>query len=153
MDLLAKAGIREGIIESAVEKLCRNEDPNKRLALTLARGKEVKNGVDSHFDPAYNADAKPGSIRKDGSIEFRDRNIIIGVKENDLLGEFFPATKGENGTNVLGAEVEARDGEPAEFSAGEGVRVEEEQGGSENSEGSLRKFYATCDGSVQRTDG
>ena len=97
MELLEKAGVRHGIIDTAIEKLARGIERRRGSAAVLAKGRPPVHGEDAHFDPAYDAEQKPGRVREDGSIDFRQRNIIIGVAENDFLGEFTPETKGRMG--------------------------------------------------------
>ena len=148
MELLEKAGVRHGILDPAIEKLARGIEQRRGSAPVIAKGKPPVHGEDAHFDTTYDAEQRPGRVLEDGSVDFRQRNIIIGVAENDCLGEFTPETKGQDGMNVFGEVVEGRDGETLEFSAGEGVRVEDESADDGDLAGK-RHFYATCDGSVQ----
>ena len=145
MKLLEEAGIRHGIEETAIEKLCRGTAAKTRRALLLARGEPAQHGVDAHFKPALDFDSRPGRVREDGSIDFRDRNIISSVAENQFLGEFLPATEGKNGMNLLGEEQEAQNGQDGSFSAAEGVREAEEDG--------VTRYYSEKEGSVHSKDG
>ena len=46
-------------------------------------------------------------VRADGSIDFRERNAVIGVAEGDLIGKRVPVTAGTHGSDVLGKELPA----------------------------------------------
>lgn len=142
--LLQKAGIKYGIAETAIEKICRGTSGKTRRAITLARGKPAKNGIDSHFKPEIDFDPRPGRVLEDGRIDFRDRNIITSVAEGQLLGKFYRATPAEIGIDLMEDEKKAINGRHSNFSGLEGVRTVVE--------GDITHFYATKEGSVKKTE-
>lgn len=144
VQLLEKAGVRHGIQEPAIEKLCRGTEKKTRRALLLARGEPARHGTDACFQPDFDMDPRPGRVGEDGSIDFHDRNIIVGVSEGQYLGTFAPATPGEDGMNVLGEELKATTGHDLSFAADEGVRQEDGEEGI--------RFYAEREGSVRKTE-
>ena len=146
MQLLEKSDVRHGIQETAMEKLCAGTAKKTRRALLLARGEPVQNGADAYFKPAFDFTSRPGKMRQDGSIDFRDRNIIVGVTADQHLGEFVPAAKGTDGMNLRGEVLAAQDGRESEFSADEGVRAEEDEAG-------ITRYYAEREGSVRCKNG
>ena len=97
--------------------------------------------MDTHVEYSFDPVKKGGSIRADGSIDLRERNAAITVEENELLGEVVRETKGTPGTNLMGGEIPAKDGEKRAFKGGENVRVESEGG-------QTKAFYAQTKGNA-----
>lgn len=143
-DLLAvmeKLEIRHGIQEATIERLCSFDLGTEPQAFLLARGVEAVNGTDAHVDYVLDTEPKPGTFLPDGTIDLKQRNTVITVKEGDYLGQLVAAVPGRNGMTVTGQEIEARDGEKRPFKPGRNVRVEETDDGP--------KFYAEIEGSVR----
>ena len=133
MELLERANISFGIIETAVEKLCGNGGGSKRAAIVIARGHKAVVGRSAHFNPYFGPDIKEQDTEQ-GSIDYRNRNEFIPVSQGDLLGEYVPATKGVGGTTVFGEELPAADGASIQFVVGAGIRIELKNGESEKEE-------------------
>ena len=142
--LLQNAGIKHGIIETAIEKVCLGTAGKTRRAIILARGEPAENGIDSHFKASLDFEDRPGKVLEDGSIDFRDRNIITSVSEGQILGEYHRATPAKMGIDLMGNEITARHGQHFNFSATEGIRTVEE--------GDITRFYSVLQGSVHKTE-
>lgn len=141
MHLLELKGVTSGIDEVAIEKLCRGAlEAEEKAAVRIAAGTPPVPGVDAHVGYAIDVEKKSGAIQEDGSIDLRERNTAAGIAQDQLLGEFVPATMGQPGVDLSGQEIPAPDGEKREFTAGENVRTE--------IEGEVIRCYSEIDGTV-----
>ncbi len=139
-DALAKSGVIFGADAEAIAKLCSAPPASeRRKVLTIARGQKPAAGENAHVEYTFDSEKRAGKIMPDGSIDFRERNIVIGVAADQLLGEVKPATKGQAGKNIFGQEQAATDGTEQIFKAGENVRAEGEP---------PRAFYAQVEGNA-----
>ena len=86
-------------------------------------------------------DRKP-TILEDGSVNFRDLDLIENVKAGQTLCELIDPIPGTPGKTVLGTDVKALDGKPAVFKRGRNVSVSED-----------RFLIADIDGQVNYIDG
>ena len=122
---LAARGITYGIDDRAIAKLCSKRlSPKRKRFLTLARGGQPINGEDTRIEYTFDPEQRAGKIMADGSIDFRDRNLVIGVAEDQLLATIHPATEGIKGYNIFSEELGATDGKEIAYKAGENVRAE-----------------------------
>jgi uncharacterized protein (DUF342 family) len=141
--LLESKNVLRSIDEPAVEKLCQHELAlSERTAVRLASAKDPVNGADARVEYTFDPDKKAGLILEDGSIDLRERNVVVSVRAEELIGEFFTRTTGEPGFNLSGKHLSATDGKERTFTAGENVRVE-----AEGDDG--QKFFAEIDGHVE----
>jgi uncharacterized protein (DUF342 family) len=141
MTALAAAGVVEGILEGPVLRFCVKPPGTRRHALLVARGRAAREGRDAHIDLAFDLHSRPGRVREDGSIDFRDRNLIVAVAADQVIGTLVAAMPGEPGITVRGQHLGARDGKPYTVTAGENVRFD---GAGENG-----TYVATADGAAR----
>ena len=137
-------GVTSGIDEVAVETLS-TELPaaTEKGSVVVAKGKPAVPGQDSHVKYAVDLETRAGKILPDGTIDYRDRNSVVGVAPDELLGEVLPATMGGPGVTLKGEEVPATDGEEKAYTAGQNVRSQ--------TEGDTVKFFSEIDGAVNVT--
>ena len=141
MEWLEELGVRTGIEEAALERLCKfGVEPGRREAFLLVRGTPPVDGTDTHLDFAIDLEKRAGHVLPDGSIDLRERNAAVGVAEDQLVATLVPHRLGQPGTDVGGVELPASDGEEKEFGAGENVRTE--------TEGDQVKFISEVDGAA-----
>lgn len=141
LQLLHAVEARHGIQEAAIERLCR-ETPAGPQSILVARGVPPVHGQDTHVAYDLDTEPKPGAFLEDGTIDLRQRNTVITVSEGQYLGQLVPARKGRDGMTVIGAVIEARNGEKRPFKPGRNLRIEEQDEGGP-------KFYAAIDGSIR----
>ncbi len=79
-------------------------------SFTIAQGQSVSESVDSYL--RYDMEIGPiaGTILENGSIDFRDRRIMIGIKQGQKIATKIPAVQGSPGINVFGEETPAPPG-------------------------------------------
>ena len=89
--------IEEGLARCAVEGL-----PQQVVA---ALGTLPVNGEDAWLRFEMDVGALPGRKQEDGSIDFRDRNMFVGVDKDQLIAVRVPATPGTPGQDVHGEQT------------------------------------------------
>ncbi len=115
------------------------------LLIPIAHGTPVVPPGDSTPKFSFDYESQVGTIRPDGSIDFKERNMFPNVDKDALLAEYKPPVPGEPGQTVRGEEIPLGEPENAELVAGENARLEESE--------DEQKVYAEVDGgaSVQST--
>ncbi len=117
--------VSHGIDKTAISALCHTPPKSDIVeAVLIAQGTPPVPGADTMVDHPFQMGKQAGKILPDGSIDLRDRNSVIGVEEDQPLGEVISATKGIPGENLLGEHIETTDGKEISFKAGENVRAE-----------------------------
>lgn len=101
-------GIDSHALETVLKKL--EEDGEAQLNHLIARGKAPMEGQDAYIRFEVEIGPLPGKILADGSIDFRERLMFVGVQKNQLVACRVPATKGWPGINLAGEQLEAADG-------------------------------------------
>lgn len=93
---LVKEHIRKGIMESD--------------HIVLARGREPVAGTDAYLKFKLEIGPIAGELLKDGSIDFRERKIMVPISAGQEIASKVPATRGEPGETVLGEHIAQRIG-------------------------------------------
>ena len=140
--LLEFSGVTTGIDEEALGSLCQApaNGRSQDTLITLARGRPAVAPKDATPSFSFRYDTRVGTIRSDGSIDFKERNLFPSVQQDALLLECQPSAPGEPGQTVRGEEISVAAPVGAELIAGENVRLEEEDG--------VQRLYATIEGGV-----
>ena len=75
--------------------------------ILLAQGNPAETGRDASFQWEVNVqdEKKIGKFLDDGSIDFRERDLITLVQENDIIGRLIPPMAGKSGRDVYGNEL------------------------------------------------
>ena len=128
-ELIAEAGVIFGIDQDALTKIhdalsgpCDDFDE-----IIFAQGVFPGEGVDASLQFELEIGPLAGHVLPDGTIDFRDRRVMVGVKEGQHIATKIPAVPGEMGCNVLGKQIESKTGKDirikvtgdAKFIAGE----------------------------------
>ncbi len=69
----------------------------------------------------------PGTLREDGSLDFRERRLVVPLEEGDLVARIHPAEPGKAGRSVYGTPIAPPEIPDVELLLGEGVRVEDDR--------------------------
>ncbi len=128
---LVGAEIRFGIDRNQVRKCLqklKHPHQNKISDCIVARGMLAIDGENSYMRYEKEIGPLPGTILLDGSIDFRDRKMFVGVSEGELIAKKIPATKGTLGMNVLGKELPAREGQDIVVKVSDDAEYIEETG-------------------------
>ena len=111
--------------------------------ITLAQGKEVRQGTDAYIEYLFNTDlkAKP-TVNPDGSVDFFHLNIINHVKKGDCLARLHPEDRGDDGMDVCGGIVHPRTVKKEIIRFGRNIELSEDR----------KEIYAQVDGHVTLVD-
>ena len=109
---LHEAGIRYGVDEAALAEARRiiAAAPAEPHELVIAEGELPGPGTDAHLSFCLEIGPIAGQIKEDGSIDFRERRIMVGVQHDQLIAIKQPAIPGSPGMNVLGETIEPKSG-------------------------------------------
>ncbi len=107
--LLAGQGIVFGLDDDAIEeaKAFIQSGEKEFKHITIARGQQVGMSTDAYL--RYDMEIGPiaGKLLEDGSIDFRERRIMVGVKAGQCIATKFPPVQGAPGINIYGQETPA----------------------------------------------
>jgi uncharacterized protein len=119
---LREKGVLYGIDTTALEDLARY--PVYGQNILIAQGTPSVNGKNGFitWKVDLQKDRKP-TIREDGTVDYKDMNIIESVTKGQVLAVMNPPVPGLIGHMVTGTEMKPLDGKPAVFSKGRNVVV------------------------------
>ena len=124
-------------LEAAVARAA--ETGEAQPGCVLAKGLPPTHGRDAKLKLAFRHGKGTGTMRSDGSMDFRERGVLEHLAAGDRLAVLYPATQGTPGEDVFGKPVAAVDGRPLNIKAGDGVEAVQGQ------EGAI-EFKATVEG-------
>ncbi|MAG29761.1 MAG: hypothetical protein CL908_02570 [Deltaproteobacteria bacterium] len=126
--MLEAAGIGAGVDEEAIDGIA--------SALTLesammqdrcvARGLAPKPGTPPELQLAVEAGLISGTVREDGGLDYRERQLIVPVEKSDVLGHIVPGIEGKPGWDVRGEAIEPEPLEELSVKHGEGIEIDED---------------------------
>ncbi|WP_069649582.1 DUF342 domain-containing protein [Caloranaerobacter ferrireducens] len=132
-----KEEIKYGLDYDKLKEIFENKVYNEKIC--VAKGKKPVQGQDSYIRWHFNIENKhKPKILKDGSVDYRNLNIINNVKKGQLLAERIPATNGENGITVTGEIIPSIKGKEKFLKVGKNVVLSEDRNAA----------YALKDGQV-----
>jgi uncharacterized protein len=105
-ELLVRRGIIHGVVSDPTLAFYLTQNPLPEEPFQIAAGTSPESGSPSEIQ--YNFDIDPlriGTLKADGTIDWRDRGHIPQVKEGDLLAEKVNGHMGKPGITVLGTEM------------------------------------------------
>lgn len=144
-DQLALQGIRHGIVEEAIEKLCRNPQAYRDMPLSIAVGTAAIPGADARIEYTFIQDIKEGIRPKemeDGRVDYYNVTTIANVTRGQLLAQKIAATPGTPGIAVTGETIQPKAGKEVMIKAGKNVLLNQDR----------TLLYAAIDGQVSFTD-
>ncbi len=110
--LIADHKITFGIVSEAIGKanafLQSGEKEFK--SFVIARGQAVGQSIDAYLRYEIEIGPIAGTILENGSIDFRERRIMVGVNSGQIIATKVPAVQGPPGINVYGEETPAPEG-------------------------------------------
>lgn len=109
--LLSEQGIIFGLNSEACESAYQvvAEEEKEFRKIVVASGKPVGKSRDAYLRFDMEIGPIAGNILADGTIDFRDRKIMVGVNAGQQIATKIPAVHGEPGINVYGEETLARE--------------------------------------------
>jgi uncharacterized protein (DUF342 family) len=110
--LIAEAGIVYGVDAEQVQKAKTiiAEGLNEFHSIPFALGQQSIPGEDAYLDFHIEIGPLAGRILKDGTIDFRERKIMVPISKGQIIATKIPATIGTPGITVKGEQTEAKPG-------------------------------------------
>ena len=141
LNILKDNGVVFGINDLVLESIVSNPVYGKMIC--VAEGvlpADGKNGsIEFHFN--IKKDIKP-AILADGSVDFRQLNIVENVKKGQKLCTLIPPEDGTPGKTVTGTDIPAKPGKQASLPRGKNVEPDEDG----------QSLIASIDGQVEYSD-
>lgn len=111
-ELLDEQNITFGLDEQALKEafICIAGEEKAFHRLVIARGQDVGKSSDAYLRFELEIGPIAGTILQDGSIDFRDRRIMVGITAGEVIATKIPAVQGAPGVNVFGEETPAPPG-------------------------------------------
>ncbi len=112
-----------GVIEEAL--IAFEENPQYGKPYLIAKGSLPKNGANASLQYLFDHDNSHTRVKQnaDGSVDFKELDIIKSVVKGQPLAQKIPPTKGESGWTVFNEELPAIDGEDLILDLGENVTL------------------------------
>jgi uncharacterized protein (DUF342 family) len=111
-ELLESASIVFGLDEKQLKKareFIRSGEP-EFSKFVIARGRPVGESSDAYLRYELEIGPIAGTLLEDGSIDFRDRRIMVGINKGQCIATKIPPVQGTPGVNVFGEETPAPEG-------------------------------------------
>ncbi len=146
-ELLEEAGILFGIDQHALQQAQKiiSAGYNDYHNIPIAYGQTSEAGEDAYLKFAFEIGPIPGHLMKDGTIDFRERRIMIDVAKDELIATKIPAVPGIPGVNVLGREIEPEGGSELEIKISEDTAFYEKTGEVKATEDGILTVVNDCE--------
>lgn len=142
LEILEQNGVIHGVnMEKLNEAIC---EKMYNHSFQVATATMPVDGKDGYIEYKVNIkkDKKP-KMKADGTVDFHELNLIVNVKEGDVLAELFPPVEGKDGTNIRGITLKAVSGKPVKLPKGKNTEI--------SSDG--RILISLIDGQINSSDG
>lgn len=127
-------GIDEVMIQETIEHVTQQNLP--KVDIPIARGLLPVDGNDAYLRFALEIGPLPGKILQDGSIDWRERKMFVGVDQDQLIATVVSPTQGTPGTDIFGLPILQKPGRDIKVKVAGDVQYNEES----------RQILATCAG-------
>lgn len=123
---LAEAAVTTGVDRSVVEFVVRElaDGDTRRPPISVASAVPPKPGRAERLVPAFALDIRPGTPRGDGTIDFRDRQLLRSVEPGTVVGRYEPPVSATDGIGVDGSVLVAPPIDEPRLDLGPGVDLE-----------------------------
>jgi uncharacterized protein len=110
--LLEEAGVTYGIEPEARKQaeIIISERRNEFNKIVIAKGKPPGKSTDAKIRFELEIGPLAGRLLDDGTIDFRERRIMVGVRQGQHIATKIPAIPGAPGINILGEVIEPEEG-------------------------------------------
>lgn len=130
--------IKIGLLEEELLYLINNEVYGEKTL--IAKGVEAVNGKDGYVDFQFELE-KTLTPKKlsDGTVNYKDLDIVNNVKKGEVLAVLIPAEEGINGYKVTGELIKYKEGKPPYIKYGKNITLSEDN----------RSLISEIDGAVE----
>lgn len=120
-----KMKVKTEIKKENIEKAINLAKNGKGFVTLIGKGKEPVNGSVYKVKLYFNPTAEIGLKKEDGTIDFKERNIVKNIKKGEILGEYTPEIKSENGYDIFGNTIEAKKDTNYTYIVGKNIEMTE----------------------------
>lgn len=106
---------------------CGDEDTYP-VSKIIAKGLMPLNGKDGFLRFAFDTGPIPGKLMQSGRIDFRERNMFVGIGKGTTIATMISPTSGTAGMTVTGRKISQVPGKKISLSISDGVSLDEETG-------------------------
>ena len=135
------SGVDELLMRETIEQVKQLGQP--RIDIPIARGLLPVAGSDAYLRFAVEIGPLPGKILQDGSIDWRERKMFIGIDKNEIIATKVPLTQGTSGTDIHSLPILQKPGKDIKVKVAGDVEYNEES----------RQIVATCSGVLSIVNG
>ncbi|MCX8058217.1 MAG: FapA family protein [Spirochaetes bacterium] len=125
MEEIDKLKIKTEVKKENIEKAINIAKSGKGFVTLLTKGKEPINGSVYKVKLYFNPTAEIGQKKEDGSIDFKERHIVKNIKKGEILGEYTPEIKTEDGYDIFGNRIEAKKDTNYTYIVGNNIQMTE----------------------------
>ena len=124
-EVIKKMGIKEGIQDKVIiESLNTCNQKKEKVVVAVCKGVPAENGKDGWVEHLidFHQSLQP-TLNTDGSADFKSVSLIKPVEPGQHLARYHEATLGNNGYNLEGISLPARDGRDIKLPKGENTEI------------------------------
>ena len=117
--------VKYGLDELAIKEIINDKRYCEKLC--IAKGSSPKNGRDGYIKKCFSMkESLIPKVKEDGSVDYKNLEIINNINEGDVLAKLIPPTEGEYGQKVTGELIPPRSGKVSFFKYGKNVKVSDD---------------------------
>lgn len=117
--------IKVGLMEDQLISVLNNESYGEKVL--IAEGIKAIDGKDGYVKYNFELDKKATpKVKDDGTVDYRELDIINNVKKGDVLAELIPAKDGKDGYRVTGEIIKYKPGKPPYIKYGKNIELLED---------------------------
>lgn len=117
--------IKVGLMEDQLISVLNNESYGEKVL--IAEGIKAIDGKDGYVKYNFELDKKATpKVKDDGTVDYRELDIINNVKKGDVLAELIPAKDGRDGYRVTGEIIKYKPGKPPYIKYGKNIELLED---------------------------
>ncbi len=140
-ELEINCGIDEILIRETLIQVTQLRQP--QINIPIARGLLPVNGSDAYLRFEIEIGPLPGKILQDGSIDWRERKMFVGIDKDELIATKVPLTQGTPGTDIHSLPILQKPGKDIKVKVAGDVQYNEES----------RQILAICSGVLSTVNG
>lgn len=121
MTKLQELGIVYGVNEEAIREALHSE---KKVTVVIAKGIEPTEGKDGWVEVKVGEGKRTPKVREDGTVDYREIEMIATVGEGDLIAIVHPPLPGKTGLTITNDVIPVREVHPVMIKLGKGVTMD-----------------------------
>ncbi len=123
LEICEEKGIVFGVRKKAIKTLIEEKIYDKRAI--LAKGKEPIHGQDARIIYTFKGH-HDDKVEENKSIDFKKLDLITNVEEDEVLGKKIEVVEGEDGVDIFGKIIKAKNPKDITFPSGKNTKVSED---------------------------